>query len=202
MSDANHAPDKGRRKSIKRVPRGEFVWVLSGKTHHPARLMIPRAEIEFEPTDEVEIKWTQTGILQWVEPEDISHEEQSTNRQQRSSRRAPTSVSPGKRKGTAPKPRAKRTPRKTAKAKVSDQKRILEKPENESKKEPPAKKQKIPLTKGSIIPPQIVEKDEEQAQTATERVLDSIPTPLFDVARSFVSGLLELCKGFLPSSSS
>jgi hypothetical protein len=66
-----------KKKKSRRICRGEFVWAVDGKTQHPARLVVPRNKDEAAITrhSEVEIMWTNSGIFQWVEQEDIIYEE-------------------------------------------------------------------------------------------------------------------------------
>jgi hypothetical protein len=56
---------------------GEFVWVLDGKTLHPARLALPRNLDESHGIrlSAVEIQWTQTGFFQMVPRENVQFQE-------------------------------------------------------------------------------------------------------------------------------
>jgi len=113
---------KRPRKQKRRAPAGEFVWVLDGKTNHPARLVVPRLESDIHGTrkSKVEICWTQTGVFQWVDESLVSYQEQGSSRQQRSRRSSLKKEEPdttGRRKTTRQKRVLKRegTPRRTAK---------------------------------------------------------------------------------------
>ena len=150
---------KRRRKQKKRAPEGEFVWVLDGKTHHPARLVIPRLESNIRGTRsaKVEVCWTQTGLFQWVDEKHVSYLEEGNGRQQRS-RRSSSSMKQDldstrgmktTKHNKIIKPRG--TPRKTSKAARKSDEKLAALSTIED--EPPAKKKKKQPTSQPMTPP-------------------------------------------------
>ena len=52
----------------KKVTQGGFVWVLSGRTKHPAKFVVPIEKQDHGGMDreEVEIQWLSTGFIETV----------------------------------------------------------------------------------------------------------------------------------------
>lgn len=72
-----------KKKKARRSCLGEFVWVVEGKTQHPARLLVPRNKLQTSLIrhSEVEIMWTNSGIYEWVDHEEIIYEEDEERKQ-------------------------------------------------------------------------------------------------------------------------
>ena len=52
--------------TFKKIARGDLVWVLSGRTKHPAKLVLPAEEQDDDGNGEVEIQWLTTGRFEVV----------------------------------------------------------------------------------------------------------------------------------------
>ncbi len=91
-----------RRKGPRRKARGEFVWVSEGVLgQYPARLVIPMDENpprRLDGTDEVEVQYTSSGMLDWVENQYIEYPNASVSRLQTTQLGSRRSI-PRKRKG-------------------------------------------------------------------------------------------------------